>query len=112
MITAGKILRFPVRAANVRSNLLAPFDLAHMGIRTVLDDKDSHLLDKNTKKQINLKWRGGTPIIRVEVLQPTGEDKAILNIDDPSSGHRDTVPMEDTPNASSSTTPFHRQANQ
>ena len=45
-VTTGKLLRFPVRAANVRSNLLAPFDLANMGIRTVLDDSEPHLLDK------------------------------------------------------------------
>ena len=32
-VTTGKLLRLPVRAADVRSNLLAPFDLAKLGIR-------------------------------------------------------------------------------
>ena len=116
-VTTGKLLRFPVRAANVRSNLLAPFALANMGIRTVLDDSESHLLDKKTKQQIHLKWRGGTPIVRVEVLQPTGEDREILNMEDSSSGKvgsvptaKGSVPTTDTPGASSSSAPFQRQA--
>ena len=104
--TTGKLLRLPIRAADVRSNLLAPFDLAKLRIRTVLDDSELHLLDKSTKQQIHLDWKGGTPIIKVEVLQPTGEDRAILNMDESKHG---SVPMVDTPGASSSTS-FHRQA--
>ena len=111
-VTTGKLLRLPVRAAEVRSNLLAPFDLAKIGIRTVLDDSESHLLDKGTKQQINLEWRGGTPVIKVEVLQPTGDDRAICDVEEQNGSTRGSVPMEDTPGAASSSVSFHRQARQ
>ena len=111
-VTTGKILRLPVRAADIKSLLLAPFDLAKLGIRTVLDDSEPYLLDKGTKQQTNLNWRGGTPVMRLEVLQLTGEDMAICNIDEQSGSIRGSVPVENTPGGASSSSGFHRQARQ
>ena len=116
-VTTGKLMRLPVRASGVQSNLMAPFDLTQLGIRIVLDADDSHLLDKNTNQRINLKWRGGMPVMRVEVLEPTGDDREINGINDvekPDEPMRG-VPNRDTPGASSSTSPtlakpFQRQA--
>ena len=88
---------------------MAPFDLAKIGIRTVLDDDGGILEQKQTKQQIHLPWRVGTPIIRLEVLDPMEGDRSICDVDQEDNK---LVPQHDTPGASSSgalaSQPFQR----
>ena len=85
------------------------------GYSNCLDDEGSHLVDKASKEEIGLNWRGGTPVMRVEVLKPLGEDRAICAVDEVDTDKSKTfVPSSDSPGASSSSAekPFPRQAHQ
>ena len=116
-------MRFPVRSAGVKSNLLAPYDLIHNNQRVVLDADGSYIEDKANGERIILTWSGCSPVFEVEVMQPLPEDRKCIDDMDKSTNPKSFVPSQNTPGgssssgntnapatAASSSKPFRRQA--